>query len=123
MPVRSLNSAVLIWPDLASVLHIARTWAAQLAKNRPEIKRILCFGSAARGKWGIGSDLDLLLEVASCDIPFYSRFLAFDYPPVPVPVEMLVYTTEELRLMRLERRRFIRDVEACSTVLYDVSEG
>jgi predicted nucleotidyltransferase len=123
MPVRSLNSAVLVWPDLAAVLPAARAWAAMLAKDHPEIRRILCFGSAVKGTWGVGSDLDVLVEVAASDTPFVSRPLSFEPPPVPVPVEILVYTTEEIDRMRREGRRFIRDVDAGSSVLYDAREG
>jgi predicted nucleotidyltransferase len=123
MPVRSLNSAVLVWPDLAAVLPAARDWAARLAKERPEIRRILCFGSAAKGTWGVGSDLDVLVEVAASDTPFASRPLSFEPPPVPVPVEILVYTTDEIERMRREGRRFIRDVDSASLVLYDAGEG
>jgi predicted nucleotidyltransferase len=118
MPVRSLNSAVLVWPDLASVLTAANAWAAEIARDRPEVRRVLCFGSAARGTWGVGSDLDLLVEVAASDTPFERRSLAFAPPRAPVPVEILVYTTDELARMRREGRRFIREVDAGSMVLY-----
>jgi predicted nucleotidyltransferase len=119
MPVRSLNSAVLVWPDLASVLSAARAWAAALVKNHAEVRRVLCFGSAAGGSWGVGSDLDVIVEVASSNVPFASRPLTFELPQVPVPVETLVYTTEEIERMRREGRRFIREVDARSAVLCD----
>jgi predicted nucleotidyltransferase len=48
MPVRSLNSPVLIWPDAESVDLAARRWAEHASQN-PEVVRIGYFGSYARG--------------------------------------------------------------------------
>ena len=119
MPVRSLNSAVLKWPDVDGVLSSARSWAAKLGSCRAEIRRILCFGSAAVGSWGVGSDLDLLIELTSSDLPFGSRELSYDPPVLPVPADILVYTTDELERMRREGRRFIKKLDSGSLVLYE----
>ena len=95
MPVRSLRSSVLRWPDLVAVDQAVRTWAARLAQARPEIVRIGYFGSYARGDWGVGSDLDVVVIVRESDSPFARRALAFDTISLPVPVDLLVYTAEE----------------------------
>lgn len=55
MPVRSLRSSVLKWPDRAQVDAAVREWAAQVALSRPEVVRIGYFGSYARGDWGWGA--------------------------------------------------------------------
>lgn len=58
MPVRSLNSSVLRWPDPDSVVKAVRRWAKKYGENKPEVERIGYFGSYARGDAGVGSDLD-----------------------------------------------------------------
>ena len=103
MPVRSSTSSVLRWPD--------RTEAAAQARVRPELVRLGYFGSYARGDWGVGSDLDLVAIVRSASGPFPRR--ANDWPTeeLPVPVDLLVYTSEEWEKLRTEGGRFVRTVE------------
>ena len=76
MPVRSLNSSVVVWPD------------------RPTVESAL-FGSYARGDWGVGSDLDVVLVVTGADLPFARRAAAWDLTRLPVPADALVYTEDE----------------------------
>jgi len=64
MPVRSLNSSVLVWPDRATVDRAVRAWAASIGPGRHDGQRIGYFGSYARGDWGVGSDLDLIAASA-----------------------------------------------------------
>ncbi len=61
MPVRSLNSSVLKWPSRKTVDRAVRSWTAEQVQQRPEIVRLGYFGSYARGDWGVGSDLDLIV--------------------------------------------------------------
>ncbi len=53
------------------------------------------FGSYARGDWGVGSDLDLVVVVKDSDLPFERRSAQWDTTSLPVPVDLLVYTQEE----------------------------
>lgn len=53
------------------------------------------FGSYARGDWGVGSDLDLVIVVADSDRPFIARAAQWPIEELPVPVDLLVYTQEE----------------------------
>jgi predicted nucleotidyltransferase len=94
MPVRSLNSPVLIWPDAESVDLAARRWAEHASQN-PEVVRIGYFGSYARGDWGPGSDLDLLIIVKQAEELFERRAIRWDTTDLPVPAEALVYTARE----------------------------
>lgn len=52
MPVRSLNSSVLRWPDARAVEAALQHWAKTTAQTHPEVLRIGYFGSYARGDWG-----------------------------------------------------------------------
>jgi predicted nucleotidyltransferase len=67
----------------------------ELASRRPELLRAGYFGSYARGDWGVGSDLDLVVVVESADRPFLERPAAFDTTTLPVPADLLVYTERE----------------------------
>ena len=95
MPVRSLNSSVFRWPDLASVDRALRQWAETAALDRPDLVRIGYFGSYARGDWGVGSDVDVVLIVDAVAGPFESRSRAWDLTGLPVPADLLVYTAGE----------------------------
>lgn len=108
MPVKSLNSSVLKWPDRDAVDHAAKTWAATEAERRPELKRLGYFGSYARGDWGVGSDLDLIAVVSESPAPFETRGRDWDVSPLPVPAHILVYTASEWKAMEQEGGRFIR---------------
>lgn len=106
MPVRSLNSSVVVWPDRARVDREVRLWAQQIAKDQPTLQRLGYFGSYARGDWGVGSDLDLVAIVASTDQPFERRSLEWDLNSLPVPAEILVYTEREWHALRATTSRF-----------------
>lgn len=95
MPVRSLSSSVLRWPDRQEVEEALRVWAERLLARKPEIRRVGYFGSYARGDWGVGSDLDLLIIVDQTERPLELRSTRYDTTPLPVPADLLVYTAEE----------------------------
>jgi predicted nucleotidyltransferase len=78
MPVRSSSSRVLKWPDAQTVREAVVRWAQQIAQQRPEVARIGLFGSYARGDWGVGSDIDLVVIVHHTDMPFIRRALDYD---------------------------------------------
>ena len=95
MPVRSWGSSVLRWPTRDEVDRAVRRWAERVAREHPEVIRIGYFGSYARGDWGVGSDLDLVIVVERSERPFIYRAVDFPYEKLPVPVDLLVYTLEE----------------------------
>ena len=103
MPVRSSNSSVVIWPDRSVVDRAVRRWAAKAA-TRLEVVRIGYFGSYARGDWGPGSDLDLIVVVESSQVPFNRRTVDWDTAELPVPTDVLVYTLEEWRRLDPDSR-------------------
>jgi hypothetical protein len=78
MPVRSLNSSVLRWPDAKEVDQAVRQWAREMGRQRPEMPRAGYFGSYARGDWGAGSDLDVVILVERAAHPFERRALRWD---------------------------------------------
>ncbi len=71
-----------------------------MVREHPEVIRIGYFGSYARGDWGPGSDLDLVIVVDRSEKPFIYRAADFPYEKLPVPVDLLVYTLEECERLR-----------------------
>ena len=106
MPVRSLNSRVLRWPNADVVIGAARTWATALGRASKDVIRIGYIGSYARGDWGVGSDLDLVIVTDEADAPFHKRALRFDALHLPVSVEMVVYTAPEWELLMSKTGRY-----------------
>lgn len=108
MPVRSLNSSVLVWPDRLVVDRAVRRWAAEMARTRPELQRLGYFGSYARGDWGVGSDLDIVAIVTAAEQSFEQRASSWDLTALPVPAEILVYTESEQQALEARGGRFAR---------------
>jgi uncharacterized protein len=110
MPVRSLTSSVLRWPDRRSVEEALQPWLTREAGRHPDLLRFGYFGSYARGDWGVGSDLDFIALVREADEPFERRSLSWDLNPLPVPAELLVYTEPEWRRLLDTGSRFAETV-------------
>lgn len=89
MPVRSLSSSVLRWPDRETVDGAVRRWAEDTAKIA-DVRRIGYFGSYARGDWGVGSDLDLVVILETS-----SERASLDATTLPVPADLFVYMEQE----------------------------
>ena len=108
MPVRSLNSSVLKWPDQKRVDTAVRTWANAEIRRHNGLCRLGYFGSYARDDWGVGSDLDLIAIMANSSEPFERRSLFWELSALPVPAELLVYTEKEWERIQKENGLFIR---------------
>lgn len=108
MPVRSLNSSVLKWPDRATVHQAAQAWGRRLVDEKPRVRRVGYYGSYARGDWGVGSDLDLVVIVSESERPFETRGTALDTSPLPVPADVLVYTPDEWATLEGRMREMLR---------------
>ncbi|MFZ5867780.1 MAG: nucleotidyltransferase domain-containing protein [Thermodesulfobacteriota bacterium] len=108
MPVRSLNSSVLRWPDRGQVDRAIRNWATDLVRKHAGVLRLGYFGSYARGNWGVGSDLDLVMIVDRTDEPFEQRATHWDLNELPVPAQMIVYTSGEWDSLQEAGGRFAR---------------
>jgi predicted nucleotidyltransferase len=108
MPVRSLSSQVLKWPDRTAVEEAVRLWALEERERRPDLLRLGYFGSYARGDAGVGSDLDLVAVVRASKAPFERRALDWDLSQLPVPAELLVYVEAEWEELMHAGGRFAR---------------
>ena len=110
MPVRSLTSSVLNWPDGTAVDAAARRWAERQRTLHPELLRLGYFGSYARGDWGVGSDLDLIAIVTGSESSFADRPSGWDLTDLPVPAEILVYSEAEWQRLQQGGGRFATSI-------------
>lgn len=94
-------------------------YVPDIVSKHPEIKRIVLFGSVARGDAVPGSDVDLLLVLSSSPRPFLERMTEFQPERFPVGVETFAYTEEELEKMHAEGNWFIRRALKEGEVLFD----
>lgn len=107
MPVKSLNSRVLKWPDRKSVLDSFTAWAS-FQFRITNVINIGTFGSIHTDKWGVGSDLDIIVLLNETKLDFFHRGVAFDTTSIPVPVDFLAYTTEEWEKVERTFRQLVR---------------
>jgi uncharacterized protein len=110
MPVRLLSSSVLKWPDAKTIDDAVRHWAKKVVLGRDDVLKIGYFGSYARGDWGVGSDLDLIIVVERSDLPFEQRNIGWNVNELPVHTDVLVYTQTEWQRLGEQGRRFYKTV-------------
>ena len=110
MPVRLLSSSVLRWPDGEAVRQSVRSWARETLAAEPLVVRVGYRGSYATGQEGVGSDLDLIVIMKTCPLPFERRGLLFHTSSFPVPCDLLVYTERELEGLLARDDRFAREL-------------
>jgi predicted nucleotidyltransferase len=94
-----LNSSVLKWPSIEIVHNAAKRWSERIAYEKPEILRIGYFGSYAKGNFGVGSDLDLLILIHHAQQPFERRGATLDLSELPVPADLHIYSIAEWNSM------------------------
>ena len=123
MPVRSLDSSLLKWPDRATVDEALRRWAADAAARNPELVRVGYIGSYARGDWGVGSDLDVVIVIERSHEEFLSRGRTWDLTGLPVPAEALVYTSAELAELTAGGGRFAETLKHERVWVYERDAG
>ncbi len=102
-PSGSSASLVVKSNNRAAVERAVRAWARQISERRPEVRRIIWFGSRVTGTPAPGSDVDVCVVLARADKPFRDRL--GDYLPYgfPVGVDLFPYTEAELERLRREQ--------------------
>ncbi|PZA06821.1 MULTISPECIES: nucleotidyltransferase domain-containing protein [unclassified Meiothermus] len=109
MPVISLRSSTLRWPRRDEVFSALEAWVRTL--EIPGLLAVGVFGSYARGDYGVGSDLDLLLILNSSPHSFERRIALLPLESLPVPAEALVYTVEEWCALPRQSPRLAKTLE------------
>ena len=88
---------------------------------KPEVERIVLFGSYADGRRDLLTDLDLVV-VMSSELDFISRTAElYRQLAVEVDLDMLVYTPEEFE--RQKQKGFIRRALETGQVLYEKKQS
>jgi predicted nucleotidyltransferase len=91
----------------------------QVLKKEYRPQKVILFGSMASGDVGEWSDIDLLI-VKETNLPFLQRLKQVALLcQVPVSVDYLVYTPDELHQMLTNRNPFITEVMATGKLLYE----
>lgn len=76
-------------------------------------------GSYARGDWGVGSDLDVVIVVKRSDVDFLERARAWDLTRLPVPADAIVYTEQEMAELTAKGGRFAETLRDEAVWVYE----
>jgi len=112
MPVRYSSSSVIVWPKPDQVEQALHIWTEKQKDEHASLVAVGYFGSYARGDWGVGSDLDVVVVVDRSETPKDRRTLEWDTCGLPVPVDLFVFTREEWKDLVRRDTRFARTVRA-----------
>ena len=116
----SYSSVRIAWLDREQLVNNVRSLARALADARPEVKKVILFGSAAKGTSTPASDVDLVLVVESTSDRFIDR--PFVYLPyfsdVGLGVDLAVYTADEVRTGDIS---LLRVAESTGQVVFERS--
>jgi predicted nucleotidyltransferase len=90
------------------VLERVQRAIAALASRRPELERVLLFGSVAAGQAVPGSDVDLLVILERSETAFIDRIPLYTPEGCGVDVDVFPYTRQEIEGMLAEGNSFLR---------------
>jgi predicted nucleotidyltransferase len=95
----SYGSAKVAWLDRDQLELNIRAAIGSLAAERPEVRKVILFGSAARTASTPASDVDLALIVDDARERFIDRPIPYQpyFSGVGLGVDLVVYTREEAR--------------------------
>ena len=109
-PIRSVSSpsVKVIYLDREQVRKNLKRAVAALACRRPEIERVLLFGSLASGRAVPGSDADLLMILSHSDRSFLSRIPHYMPQGCGIAVDVFPYTSAEIEAMQAAGNLFLK---------------
>ena len=116
---KSYGSVQVTWLDRPAVLAAVISSVHQLAGRKPEVQKVILFGSMARGDAVPGSDVDLLVVLTESGQPFLERISQYLVSGVPVGVDVFPYTEHELAGMLEDGNPFIRQALNEGITLYE----
>lgn len=105
----------------ARLLEEAVTRVREVLPALPGVRRVSLFGSFARGRADLFTDLDVLV-VRETDEPFVLRHRSlYRALALPVDLDLICYTPEEFEALR--DRPFLREILREEVVLYEAAAG
>ncbi|MBU4241564.1 MAG: nucleotidyltransferase domain-containing protein [Actinobacteria bacterium] len=81
-----------------------------IKENHLEVKKVILFGSFAKGTCVPSSDVDLLIVLEGTPVPFPDRIVEYLPSRFPVGVDVFPYTEAELDQMVEQGNLFIKGV-------------
>ena len=115
---RSSASVKVTYLDQQAVQERIRRAVDDLASHRPEIKRVLLFGSLAAGRAVPGSDADLLVVLEYSDRSFLERIPLYTPAGCRIGLDVFPYTEAEIESMRVSGNWLIRRALAEGVEIY-----
>ena len=95
-----MSSVVIKSADRVGVTRAVSNYVANLNAEHPEIKKVIWFGSWAKGLPAPGSDVDLCLILSSSDKPFRERIPVYLPVGFPVGIDLFPYTIAEFEELK-----------------------
>lgn len=93
--------------------------ARDLAARKPEVLKVIQFGSLARGDAVPGSDADVLVLLRSSRRTFLNRISHYRLDGMSIGVDVFPYTQQELQRMQADSNPFVREERREGVVMYD----
>jgi len=118
----SSHSVKITYLDRALVLEQLKQAVIALARLRPEIERVILFGSLATGRAVPGSDADLLVLLSHSDRPFLARIPLYIPERCRIGVDVFPYTQTEIQEMQTVGNPFIRRALAEGVEIFPPAE-
>ena len=123
MPRLSSPSVKITYFNRALVWRRLRRFVSELAKTHPEVRKVILFGSLARGDAVPGSDVDLIVVLSATDKAFLERIPLYTPSPFPVGIDVFPYTQQEMETMLQEKNPFLRQALAEGITLFESEKG
>jgi predicted nucleotidyltransferase len=94
--------------------------AAKIIGETSKAEQVILFGSHARGDAGAHSDVDFLV-IAESELPRHKRCVELHkiFKPYPFPMDILVYTPDELEKSKRSDLSFVSTVLREGKTLYE----
>lgn len=119
MQIRWSGSVKFIYLDRQKVKDDLKKAVARLAEARPEVQRVILFGSLARGDAVPGSDADILVVLIESDKDFLHRISDYMPSDVPISVDVFPYTEDELERMLNDGNQFVKRALSEGVLLFE----
>lgn len=110
------NSAAVRFVDREQLLSDLARAAAQAKASRPEIVKVLLFGSLIRGDWTADSDADLIVVVRKEFADLFERS-RYHIHCKSIPTDTLVYSEREFEGLSRDPASFLSQNLRCSQEL------
>ena len=95
---KSFNSVKVFYLDKKLLKKKIKEGIKKIIRECKEVEKIVIFGSFAKNRMTVSSDIDILIIVNSCSEKFLDRALKYKkYFNIGIDVDIFVYTIEEIK--------------------------